>query len=138
MARSAGLSWKMLEVIYDRGRVQLWRCVELAAAHMKQNTPGMKHRGAGPGSILPAILPTFDDQRALEGSMGGGGSSQPAPPPVVAPPPPPTLSDPAVSAASRAEQQAAARARGRASTALTGGAGLMMAAPSQQKMLLGQ
>lgn len=133
-ARAAGIPWKILERIYDRDRIWLWK---LATGHKKQNGPDKQQAGAGATTGELPILAYLNRQQPEEDEMGGGGSAPPAPA-VVAPPPPPTLSDPAVSNASQAEQAAAARAKGRAATVLTGGMGLMAAPQTQQKVLLGQ
>lgn len=49
----------------------------------------------------------------------------PPPPPPEPPPPPPTPADPSVEAARNAERQAALRRKGRRSTILTGGEGVL-------------
>lgn len=136
-AREAGIKWKTLEAIYGRDRTWLWRLAEEAQDGRKQqNSPGKQHHGACRDAVEPPILAFLNGHNFGSDDMGGGGGA-PAPQ-VMAPPPPPTLSDPAVTNASRSEQQAAARARGRAATNLTGGTGLMLPAPTQQKVLLGQ
>lgn len=134
IARQCGIEWKVLERIYGHSRRQLLRLADDATALMSQHAALMSHRSDGPGAAASGTVSGIDTTLIGDCSMGGGGS----PPPPQAPPAAPTLSDPAVSNAARAEQLTAARARGRASTILTGGLGLMTPAPVQQKTLLGQ
>lgn len=133
LARRGGIEWKVLERIYGHCRRQLLRLADAADALMSQQAALMSHRGDGPGARDGGTV-ISDANLTGDRPMGGGSS----PPPPQAPPAVPTLSDPAVSNAARAEQLSSARARGRASTILTGGLGLMTPAPVQQKTLLGQ
>ena len=72
--------------------------------------------------------------------MGGIFSTPKAPAPPPPPPPPPSRSDADVQAEALAERQRRARAQGRASTVLSGGAGVSGDAEMTpaSKALLGQ
>lgn len=90
-----------------------------------------------PSSILGTIDPLFSLVTTGKPPDPLGLLAKPKIPPLPAPPDQPSRDDPSIEAARKKEREAAARRKGRASTIITGGAGLTSDAPLSQPQALG-
>lgn len=133
--RRRKVPWKVLESRFGLSRERL-RVLANEAAATATNLPSW-HLDCGQ---VPCTLghTWFPSHRAAEPEVAVGAIFSPPKPPRVEPlAPAPTAADPAVEEARRKELAAARAAKGRSSTNLTGGLGIVAQQPTSQSVLLG-